>query len=333
MPISSKTLIAVQAEEGEIQRNLRTRKADRPYSPPTLGYVAPDGTFVQIEVRPSRYGLADKINAHYARLRNDQTYGNEYRRFVIVEKMKRLSEQKARMEKPLKGEKIPPRVRASELKDCARQVSMRLMGFEAAPVGENSPHWNIAALSGEELHEEIELALKFLKLSRRSEFTVSSQSGDFNGRVDHELDPEAFREELGDDARSAVLDVKTVGPDDFKEGTWSSKVPGFIAQISAYGRLLGDEVGVVLMVDRGTGRMFDFEFDIDPDYGDRMLRRAERIVALVKERKLPKPEFFENGKPSFKCFQFCPFLRQCRIQEEDGSIQAKLNEGVDPKEL
>lgn len=332
MPISSKTLIAVQ-EEGPVERKPRTKKADRPFSPPTLGYASQDGTFVPIELRPSRYRLAERVNDHYARLRNDRAYGNEYRRFVVAEKMKRLSEQKSLLEKPSKGTKTPPRVRASELKDCARQVTMRLMGFDAAPVGENSPHWNIAALSGEELHEEIELALKFLKLSYRSEFTVSSQSGDFSGRVDHELDPEAFREELGDDAVAAVLDVKTVGPDDYKEGTWSSKVPGFIAQISAYGRILGDTVGVVLMVDRGTGRMFDFEFDIDPAYGDRMLLRAERIVERVKAKKLPKPEFYENGKPSFKCFQFCPFFRQCRIQEEDGSIQVKLNQGVDPKEL
>jgi len=318
------TLIAT-VDTNAKERKPRIRKADREFSPPELG------------LRPSRYRLAERIYEHFARVRGDYEYRRRWEAFETEELRRRLAEDDQRAakrqsnaDKPRKQYK--PRVRASELKSCARAQAMRMIGFAEAPTGTDSPWWNIAAISGTNLHERIEIALKFLGVSKRSEFNVTSPDGTFSGRVDHELDPAFFREELGEDAVGAILDVKTVKTKDFAEGCWGSKIDGYLGQVSPYALLTNNPVGVVLLVDRGEGRMMDFEWDIDPEHAKKMLRRATKIAEHAESRTLPKAEAKERGE-TFECFNFCPFRRQCFKDLDDGSIQAALRAGADPKEL
>ena len=125
-----------------------------------------------------------------------------------------------------------------------------MMGFTQADTGLDSPHWGVSASSGEQFHLLIEVALRFLGLVKRSEFTVKTPENDLGGRVDAELKGEAF----GPGFPDAIADVKTIGTDQFKEGTWNSKVPGYVAQVTAYAKLTGNTVGVVILVDRACLR-------------------------------------------------------------------------------
>ena len=323
MAISRKTLIST-ADGGEPPKKARVFKKDRTFAPEELG------------LRPSRYRLAERLYDHFARCRQDQDYADRYERYVHAETVIRIKKASEFADYRDKGKEnyVPKvRVRASEIKSCARQTTFRLMGFTPAEVGKDAPWWNLAALSGTELHEQIEIALSFLKVSKRAEFNLTTDDGTFSGRVDHELDGAAFVEELEENAVDAILDVKTVNEKAFKDGCWGDKVPGYLAQVSPYCLLTGNTIGVILLVDRGSGKLMDFEWTVDQAYAERMLLRANKIVAKVKARKLPKPEAFENGKPVFTCYNFCPFFRQCATQEEDGSVQYKLDQGVDPKEL
>ena len=317
----SKSLLISTAPGGEPAKKPRVYKKDREFSPPELG------------LRPSRYKLADRLYDHFQRARDDGAYRSRYEAFVRYETIIRHA-QDAELAAAIPPAKVL-RVRASEIKTCSRQTAMRLMGFKptASAMAVESPWWNIAALSGGTLHESIEIALKFLGVSKRSEFTVGSEDGTLSGRVDHELDPDAFSEELGLLAAGAILDVKTVNEKAFKDGCWGDKVPGYIAQVSAYARLTGNTVGVVLLVDRGSGRLMDFEWTVDNEYADRVLLRANKITERAVQRRLPKAEAFVNGSPVFTCTAFCPFFRQCAIQEEDNSIQFKLDNGANPREL
>lgn len=303
------------AAEPQQARRSYTRKADReasPYGPPELG------------LRPSRYRLAERLYEHYARVRNDRTYQRAYEGFERAEQIRAADAREERSSR-VGG----PRVRASELKGCARMTAMRLMGFDAEPVGVQSPWWQIAAISGTGLHERLETALKFLGIPRRSEFVVETDDGTLGGRVDHELGVPAFYSELGNDALGAILDVKTVKSRDFELGCWGDKVPGYVAQVSVYGHITRTPIGVVLLVDRNEGRLFDFEWSINQEYAAYLLRRAAGIVADVRARRLPEPEARRDGQ-TFVCDNFCPFRRQCCKDILDGSIQEALDAGADP---
>ncbi len=303
------------------------RKATRdenPHGPPELG------------LRPSRYRLAERLYAHFAKVRNDREYQREYEAYETEELRKRLVSDDAWAAKRAANKDRPrkvyaPRVRASELKDCARGVAMRLMEFPAAPTGEGNPHWNIAGVSGSAIHERIQIALTFLKVSDQSEFSVYSADSTFSGRVDHRLSPSAFPE-LGDAALPAICDVKTVGSDDFAKGYWGDKVEGYLKQVSPYCRLTGCPVGVILLVDRGSGKLLDFEFDADADHGDKMLRRAAMIAGLAERRQLPKPESKERGE-TFACFNFCGHREMCEAEIRNGEVQTLLGQGVSPSEI
>ena len=313
MPIDPKLLQKARAAAAAAgpppEPKPRIKKADRAFSPPELG------------LRPSRFGIAEKLYTHYQRCRQDLEYADQFYAFVRQERQQKIADD-AKFAEWLKKKRASDeprelRVSASKIKDCARATVLQLMRFPEDPVGLGSPHWNIAALSGELLHSEIEMALKFLGLVRRSEFRVYSRAKDLSGIVDIEL--------LGS---PVILDIKTVGVTDFKEGAWGSKVPGYMAQISVYGRLTNNSIGVILLLDRGSGKMLDLEFDIDPDFADKMLRRATKMVEYAKERKLPKPEKFdERGKPSYECFAFCPFRKVCFLQQENGLVEQWLAEG------
>jgi hypothetical protein len=301
----------IELDDTEKKPAPRQRKADRPFSPPELG------------LRPSTLRVAERVLEHIQRTRSDQAYNLEFTRFY-AEHLRHAADDIVAKAERYAGftEPAPIRTRASGLKECSRQQVMRLVGCVEAEVGKDSPHWAVSAILGERGHELVEASLKFLQIARRTEFAVYTEAGDLSGRVDAELLEEP-----------AILDIKTVGEADFKEGPWGHKVPGYIAQVSVYAALTGNTKGVILLVDRGSGRMSDFEWDVDKLLAQRMFSRAAKIVEYAKKRQLPRPEGFEKGGPSFKCRLFCPFYRQCLKQEEDGSVQMALDEGKDPRTL
>src|SRR5258706_5680126 len=212
----------------------RVKKADRGFQP----------TGVEVQLRPSSYGLADRLMAHFQRVHNDRAYGRQFDEFYRAELRRKFADQE-RLEKWLDKKRVDEaegtqerfiRARASELKACGRMQAMRMMGFTQADTGLDSPHWGVSASSGEQFHLLIEVALRFLGLVKRSEFTVKTPENDLGGRVDAELKGEAF----GPGFPDAIADVKTIGTDQFKEGTWNSKVPGYVAQVTAYAKLTGN---------------------------------------------------------------------------------------------
>jgi hypothetical protein len=310
MPISTSAFSHGKATAPE-EPKPRVKKADRGFSPPGL------------EVEPSDH-VKSALEAHFQRVRHDREYGDRYKVYRREQRRKNiLSEESLAAWREKQTGESPIRVRASELKTCKRQVFFRLVKAPEAPIGEDSPHWALAALSGEELHEELEIALKFLGLLKRSEFNVKTENNDFSGRVDGELAKVP-----------AILDIKTVKPEDFREGAWAEKVSGYISQINAYARLTGNTIGVVLMVDRGSGRMLEFSWGVSDEDGDKELARATEIVEAVKRLELPEAEWRDSqGRHDFKCFSFCPYKELCFAQERDGSVQAALDAGMSLKEL
>lgn len=293
--LSPQTFIASPGSSEESDKpKRRLSRAERPFSPPGL----------PVEVRPSSYRVAEQLYAFFQQLRGN--WG-----------LKQRFEEYTPPPPTWAGPRLSGvRIRPSELNGCARQTVMRLLRFPEQPIGTDSPHWNISSLAGEGLHESLGKALRFLGISKDSEFTVFNEV--ISGRVDHLLD-------------GAILDVKTVKAEDFKEGAWGDKVPGYIAQVTAYAAVLGLSKGVVLLVDRNNGYLMDFEWDITSELAEAYLQRAGSILGFVERSELPAPEFYQNGRPTFKCQLFCPFSNACALQEADGGVQEYLSAGYNPK--
>lgn len=229
------------------------------------------------------------------------------------------------------------RVYASQIKSCARQQAMGIMGFTKGKTGEGHPEWVVAAELGTWLHDRVEAWLKALGGLVRSEFRVSSEDGAISGRVDALMtSPAETATDYGAHIEVAgeqyILDAKTVSEKDFKKGENSLKIPGYVAQISVYGRLLGVTKGIILLVNRNTGEMRDLEFDIDFDYADKLLERAARIVTMAEARQLPEAEEWGEGG-SYYCRNLCPFYRQCKDEQAHGGVQLALDNGAAPEEL
>src|SRR5690349_2938217 len=115
----------------------RTKKADRPLDPP----------HIDVELRQSRYGLADRLLEHFSRWRNDRDYAREFgmffrseqrRKFEEAEKLEAWLDKKRAEEAAAEAQTGVQerfyRVRASELKSCSRSQAMRLMGFAPADI-------------------------------------------------------------------------------------------------------------------------------------------------------------------------------------------------------
>lgn len=310
MPVSSVVFANKAATEPEAPRKPRVSKADRPFSPPGLRLV------------PSDY-VRSALEAHYIRLDQDKPYRQQYEDFRLGHWEKNIAKERSLKEWLAKQtEPAPVRVRGSEIKTCARQTFFRLLRVPGQPIGENSPQWKLAAISGDHLHEEIEIALRFLGMVEKAEYNVKSAANDYGGRVDIRLREPA-----------AILDIKTVKPEDFKEGPWADKVSGYVDQVTGYAHLEKLSLGIVLMIDRGSGKMLEFSWEVLPEDGERVLKRASDIVAAVKERKIPTAEWRVGGKTDFRCRMFCPFEELCYRQERDGSIQDALDTGATPEEL
>lgn len=298
---------AAATPEAEVPvKRQRINRDDRPFSPPDL----------LVEVRPYDYGLVDKLYGFFQAMRNDRSREATFLDFR--EERHRLRQTERELAKTGPKPAYAPKVRASEIKECARKTTFRLLRFSERPIGTDSPQWSIAAQFGDNIHEIVGDALLYLGLSKRAEFDIENQL--ISGRVDHLLD-------------GAVLDIKTVGEKDFKEKAWGDKVPGYIAQVSAYCRALEQPLGVVLLVNRNSGELFDFCWDVSSGLGAVQELRAATILGNVANRQLPSAEFFERGRPSFKCRLFCPFLGHCERQEATGDVQAALDKGADPKKL
>lgn len=310
--------VKVHAEDMSNKKPRRKKGEERPFCPPELALL------------PSRYNIAERLYQHYTSARNDAKYGLEWNRFKNEEKRKRLIDALKLAEKRalMDGKPRTARVRASELKNCARATAMDIMGFQRADVGSDSPHWNLAAVYGETVHEEVEVALLFLGLVKRSEFYLRSAGDEIGGMADILLDGSAFGEGLPD----AILDIKSVGTDEFKKSWHGDKVRGYMQQISAYARINGNSVGVILLADRGSGKFEDCEFVVEPAHGDAMIKRAAIIIRFAEAKRLPKPEALDRGH-KLECFMFCPFADICRRQQEDGSVQFSLDAGQEPKDI
>lgn len=312
-------------EEVTPVKKTRTKKSDRAFSPPTLGYTDAEGVFVPIILRPSNYRIAEKLNEHVLRVRNDDMYARNWYAYASDRMEDIVQEEKQRLLQEVEPECLM--VRASSIKDCARKTVFSLLKVEGSSVGNDRPHWAVSATIGELIHREIRIMLEYLGCVLQSEEYFHNQTWRLTGHPDHILDPTQFTHpDTGmNNLPMAVLDVKTVGPDDFKAFTWSEKVPGYVAQVSAYGAHLGVAHGVVLMVDRGSGKWLDFEFEIPPDYGLRMLQRAKAIAESADKRLLPSAEAITNGKMAYTCYLFCPYQSQCMEEEQSGSVQRWLN--------
>lgn len=260
----------------------------------------------------------------------------------------------------------PERVYASQIKECGRKLAMAIMGFEKGPTGEGHPEWIVSADLGSWLHDRVEGWLREIGGLVKAEFNVKSEDGTLSGRVDALLadtvrlvpaspvlrsEPEAHKEVAADEKIKAergdsyealievegeqyILDAKTISEKDYKAGLKSFKIPGYVAQISVYGRLLGVKKGIILLVNRNTGEFADLEFDIDFDYADRLLERAGKVMQSVETRTLPAAEEWgDTALGSYYCRNLCPFYRQCAEQQRDGSIQNALDAGAAPEAL
>lgn len=312
MPISTAAFAhgkATQVEEPK-ERKPRQNKADRPFSPPALG------------LEPSDY-VKSALEAHYIKLDQDAAYRERYEEFRLAHWEKNIAKERSlKAWRAKQTEPAPIRVRGSEIKTCARQTFFRLIKAPGQPIGENSPHWKLAALSGDELHEELEIALKFIGLVEKSEYNVKSPANDYGGRVDIRLKHVP-----------GILDIKTVKPEDFKEGPWAEKVPGYIDQVTGYAHLEGCTIGTILMVDRGSGRLMEFSWTVTPEAGEAVLKRAAWIVEAAKTKQVPPAEYRDANRYDFRCRHFCPFEELCFRQQQDGSVQAALDEGKPLSEL
>lgn len=244
----------------------------------------------------------------------------------------------------------PERVYASQIKECGRKLAMAIMGFEKGPTGEGHPEWIVSADLGSWLHDRVEGWLREIGGLVKAEFNVKSEDGALSGRVDALL-ADTVREVVAGEKVKAerggsyealievegeqyILDAKTISEKDYKAGVKSLKIPGYVAQISVYGRLLGVKKGIILLVNRNTGEFTDLEFDIDFDYADRLLVRAGKVMQAVETRTLPAAEEWgDTALGSYYCRNLCPFYRQCAAQQRDGSIQNALDAGAAPEAL
>jgi hypothetical protein len=306
--------IPSQADGEEVAAKGRA-KAEKPFSPPELG------------LRPGSFGIADRLYRHVKEKRNSWQPKNVY---------------------------------ASGLKNCARSQMLGIAGFTPAESDkqQENPQWNVVADFGSALHELVEKWLKELGISVKSEYRVKyavEGKSVVTGRVDHrvrvdhiELDqPEdsVLTAKITRQSREAILDVKTVGSKDFKQGAHSPKMPGYVAQLSVYCHLEGVKTAIILLVNRDSGELMELEFDYDPEYAEKMLRRAKGIVDWATANRLPPAEEWAGSDGSFGCKAFCPFYRQCKREQdtlgqytddqgrEIGEVQMLLYSGADPKTL
>lgn len=222
----------------------------------------------------------------------------------------------------------PRNVYASSITNDRREQVLKLLGIpETDIVGAKNPEWAAVADFGTELHELAEVWLKESGFSKRSEFSVKvwwprkPQEGGksqviISGRVDHEM-------LIG--GQKYILDVKTVGSRDYSEGAHGKKFKKYIAQLNVYGEVLGIKEGIILLVDRDSGRMKEYIIELSEETGAEMLLRGRALMKCVAERRLPTAETsgFEMN--------FNPYKTLSLLEDKTGWVTVALNNGIEPE--
>ena len=144
---------------------------------------------------------------------------------------------------------------------------------------------------GTAIHDLLEKWLKELGIAVKSEYRVKYETDGqvvLSGRVDHRVKVEditldqpeesVLTAKIARQSREAILDVKTVGSKDFKQGAHGPKMPGYVAQLSVYCHLEGVKTAIILLVNRDSGELAEYEFDYNPEFAEKMLRRAKGVT-------------------------------------------------------
>jgi hypothetical protein len=167
-----------------------------------------------------------------------------------------------------------------------------------------------------------------LRLLEEIGLEVYGQQADFfdhkaklSGHLDAVIrDP---KEELND-GKPFPTDIKSMsdhifntitGPESFQSRPWLKKYP---AQIQCYCFFKGVERGALICKNKTTGEIKDVWFTLDIDYMDFLLKRCDRINAVVdKWHDTPEPErealLPERVKDLDEC-KMCGFRLMCRPQ-------------------
>lgn len=212
----------------------------------------------------------------------------------------------------------PTRVRASSVDGCQRATFFDIAGFPETNIAEDNPHWRVSAAIGTAIHNLLEDILDTVSLPSETEYTVEVP-GVFGGKVDGRVFV---------NGEWVLLDWKTVGAADFRQGAGLYKIKKYFAQLSSYAAVEGINKAVVILINRNNGAMQELELILDPAYGQSLLRRAEDTMTLVRTRTVPVADKLFSSD----C-RFCRFQRQCGEEEATGYIQRQLDAGVPPVRL
>lgn len=198
-------------------------------------------------------------------------------------------------------EKVKEYIYASSVLDCARQQWYELNQVKGRDVYTDNPNWLVTAFEGDQLHLLVERALKAAGVLLYSEYKVGEETN-LRGRVDDVI-------KVGN--RLVVGDVKSVSHEDYLKGAHSEKFTKYIAQLSIYGYFLNIRKGVIILIDRSKGNIQEIGLDLDFEYAETLLKRADWIIGLWKDGILPPAEI----KGSRACNLFCPFVDKCYSEE------------------
>lgn len=202
----------------------------------------------------------------------------------------------------------------SELHSCIRRLYY-LYRVGEDPVPEP---YVLSAMSGGELHHsrvaqalewwaekhgytfKDEVPVLFVEReSDGSEITIS-------GRLDDVLTLES------DDGRHTVLvEVKTLA--NMKNASIPKKA--HIAQLNIYLKAFRNAQGILIYVDRGTGRTAQFNYEFNPQLFEETLARARKLHKALTSLELPEPEAKHVDDLQWMC-RGCPFGEACANNTE-----------------
>ena len=196
----------------------------------------------------------------------------------------------------------PTTVSASKIDGCARAIYYEAHKYEQRDI-EGKPEWRMVAEFGTALHALMEQW--FQDLGATTETRIVSDDHTFSAQFDGTLHTK--------DGERVIYDIKTVAPKYFEQGERSFKFRKYIAQLSTAGYLEGIRYAVVLLVNRESGALREYEFEIDPVYAEALLKRARDVMGMIENEQLPPAELWGKSDeyPSFYCKTFCPFLLHC----------------------
>lgn len=219
-------------------------------------------------------------------------------------------------------ERKQSRVYASGIKNCARQTVFSIWNMQKSrsDLVENHPEWHITAERGEMDHQLIiEDYLRRTGCLVDAEFRVELADGAMSGRVDALIERDGVR---------YVLDLKTVGRDDYDDGPWGKKFEGYMQQLSVYGYQLGVQWGIILMEDREKSRLKAYTFPIKAERAIELNNRAKQLMQWAEDKVVPPAETRNDPDKSkrFVC-NFCAFMPQCEGEEQFGLVSGAIKRG------